>query len=248
MNVLIVEDEITATKKLVALLKRVKPAVEIVAKLESVKEAAAWITNNQKPALAFFDIQLADDVSFEIFKQCDVTFPVIFVTAYDNYLLQAFEQSTIHYLLKPITEEKVREALEKFERLAEHFGSFNTSINKSDSKNTLLVRKGMNFVPLDVNRIAYIFSEHKISFAKDDQGSMYLVDRSLTDLENILDPKVFFRANRQYLVGLHAIEKYRSIEQSKIKLDLRPAAKEEVIIGKENAGSFRKWIKEQYPG
>ncbi len=248
MTILIVEDEITATKKLEALLKRVKPAVEIMAKLESVKEAVTWITTNPKPALAFFDIQLADDVSFEIFKQCDVTFPVIFVTAYDSYLLQAFEQNTIHYLLKPITEEKVREALEKFERFAQHFGTVNNPLSKSDSKNTLLVRKGMNFVPLDVNRIAYIFSEHKISFAKDDQGSIYLVDRSLTDLENTLDPKVFFRANRQYLVGLHAIEKYRSIEQSKIKLDLRPAAKEEVIIGKENAGSFRKWIKEQYPG
>ena len=244
MKVLIAEDEITATKKLEALLKRVKPGIEILAKLESVKETVSWIRQNQKPNVAFFDIQLADDISFEIFKQCDVTFPVIFVTAYDNYLLQAFEQNTIHYLLKPITEEKVREGLEKLDRVAEHFGSFNKPENTKDSKDKLLVRKGMNFVPLDTNKISYIFSEHKISFAKDNQGVIYLIDQSLTDLEKMLDPKRFFRANRQYLVNLQAIDKYKSIEQSKIKLDLKPSAKEDVIIGKENAGLFRKWIKE----
>lgn len=244
MKVLIVEDEITATKKLESLLKRVKPGIEILARLESVKESINWIKQNQKPDIAFFDIQLADDVSFEIFKQCEVTFPVIFVTAYDNYLLQAFEQNTIHYLLKPITEEKVREGFEKLDRVAEHFLGFNKTKNTDYSRDKLLVRKGMNFVPLDINKIAYFFSEHKLSFAKDDQEIVYLIDQSLTDLEKMLDAKKFFRANRQYLVNLHAIVKYRSIEQSKIKLELKPLTKEDVIIGKENAGSFRKWIKD----
>lgn len=242
MKVLIVEDEITATKKLESLLKRVKPEIDIMARLESVKETVGWIKEDHKPDIAFFDIQLADDVSFEIFKQCDVTFPVIFVTAYDHYLLQAFEQNTIHYLLKPITEEKVREGLEKFNRVAEHFAGISNQ-NTRNSKDKLLVRKGMSFVPLDINKIAYIFSEHKISFAKDDEGMIYLVDQSLTDLEKMLDPQRFFRVNRQYLVHLQAIDKYKSIEQSKIKLDLKPSTNEDVIIGKENAGFFRKWIK-----
>lgn len=244
MRVLIVEDEVTATKKLETLLNRVRPGIEILAKLESVRDTVDWIRKNQRPDVAFFDIQLADDVSFEIFKQCDVTFPVIFVTAYDNYLLQAFEQNTIHYLLKPITEERVREGLEKLDRVAAHFGGINRHASATVANDKLLVRKGMSFVPLAIDKIAYIFSEHKISFAKDDQGTIYLVDRSLADLEKALDPKKFFRANRQYLVNLQAIDKYRSIEQSKIKLDLRPATKEEVIIGKENAGAFRKWMRE----
>ena len=243
MKVLIVEDEITATKKLEALLKRIKPGIEILAKLESVKDTVGWIRQNPKPDVAFFDIQLSDNVSFEIFKQCDVTFPVIFVTAYDDYLLQAFEQNTIHYILKPITEEKVREGLEKFDRLSEHFRSYNRP-ETTDSRDILLVRKGMSFVPLSINDIAYIVSEHKVSFAKDNNGAIYLVDQSLTDLEKVLDPKRFFRANRQYLVNLQAIANYKSIEQSKIKLVLKPSAKEDVIIGKENAGLFRKWIKE----
>ncbi len=236
MKVLIVEDEITATKKLEALLNKAAPGIEILARLESVKETVDWIRKNQEPDVAFFDIQLADDVSFEIFKQCDVTFPVIFVTAYDDYLLQAFEQNTIHYLLKPITEEKVREGLAKLSRVAEHFGGINKPENTKGSKDKLLVRKGMSFVPLETNRISYIFSEHKVSFAKDDQGTIYLIDQSLNDLEKMLDPKKFFRANRQYLVSLQAIDKYRSIDQSKIKLDLKPATRQEVIIGKENAG------------
>lgn len=243
MNIIIVEDEVTATRKLETLLKRIKPEIEVLARLESVKETVSWIKQNKPPNLAFFDIQLADDVSFEIFKQVEVTFPVIFVTAYDNYLLQAFEQNTIHYLLKPITEDKVRVGLEKLDRVAELFGSFNIPENTDNTKDRLLVRKGVNFIPIDTNRISYIFSEHKISFAKDNEGTIYMLDQSLSELEKMLDPKRFFRANRQYLVNLQSIKKFRSIEQSKIKLDLNPPTKEDVIIGKENAGMFRKWIK-----
>lgn len=244
MKVIIVEDEIVATRKLESLLGRVKPGTEILARLESVKETVKWIKQDGKADLAFFDIQLADDVSFEIFKQCRVTFPVIFVTAYDSYLMQAFEQNTIHYLLKPITEEKLREALKKLDRLAEHFTGPWKPDERADEKDKLLVRKGLDVVPIDIAKIAYIFCEHKLSFAKDKQGVIYLVDQSLMDLEKTLGPKNFFRANRQYLVNLEAIEKYRSVDQGKIRLELKPAAGEEVIIGKENAGWFRKWIKE----
>ncbi len=243
MKVIIVEDEITATRKLEALLKRVDASIEVVGRLESVRETVAWISQNHKPDLAFFDIQLADDVSFEIFKQCEVSFPVIFITAYDDYLLQAFQQNTVHYLLKPITEDKVRQSLEKLDRMAEQFVKFKKVNTNEQINNKILVRKGLSFVPLDVNRVAYFFSEHKISFAKDEEGNIYLVDISLTDLEKQLDAKAFFRVNRQYLVNISAIERYRSIEQSKIKLDLKPAVNEGVIISKENAGLFRKWIK-----
>ena len=244
MRVILVEDEITATKKLTSLLNRVRPGIEVLATHESVKDTVNWIRQGQTPDIAFFDIQLADDVSFEIFKQCEVNFPVIFITAYDNYLLQAFEQNTIHYLLKPITETKVREAVEKLERMAGHFSSLNKHPNRIDSKEKLLIRKGMSYVPISINQIAYVFSEHKVSFVKDHGGYVYLADQSLSDLEKVFDPQKFFRANRQYLINLQAIDKYRSIEHSKIKLELKPETAGDVIISKENAVVFRKWIKE----
>lgn len=246
MKAIIVEDEITATKKLEDLLNKVEPGIHIAARLESVKDTVEWIKQHPKPDVAFFDIQLADDVSFEIFKHCEVDFPVIFITAYDNYLLQAFEQSTIHYLLKPVTEAKVKVALDKMHRMAAHFKHTPTADDLKNEHNRLMVRKGLAFVPLDINQIAYIFSEHKLSFAKDFEGSVYLVDQSLTELEGKLGARQFFRANRQYLVNLKAIEQFKSIDQSKIHLDLKPTAKEDVIIGKENAVEFRRWVKKQF--
>ncbi len=246
MKVIIVEDEITATKKLEDLLNKVEPGIQIAARLESVKDTVAWIKQHTKPDVAFFDIQLSDDVSFEIFKRCEVDFPVIFVTAYDNYLLQAFEQSTIHYLLKPVTEAKVKIALDKLQRMAAHFKHTPIVDDLKYEHSRLMVRKGLAYIPLDVANLAYVFSEHKLSFAKDFEGSVYLVDQSLTELENKLDTRQFFRVNRQYLVNFKAIDQFKSIEQSKIQLDLKPVAKEQVIIGKENAVAFRSWVKKQF--
>lgn len=248
MRVILVEDEAHARRQLAAHLRQILPEIEIAAELETVRDAVRWIEAHPAPDLAFFDIQLADDTSFAIFEQAKVDFPVVFVTAFDDYLLKAFEYNSIHYLLKPISREKVAGALKKARALEDHF--LRTGFRELISRKTgsqpaperLIVRKGLDFVPLSVAEIAYCFSEHKVTFARDFGGETYIVDPSLTELEGILGDSLFFRANRQFLVRKNAIKKYKSVDQSKIELDLMPPPGKPVVIGKENASVFRKWI------
>lgn len=249
MKLIIVEDEEMAVRRLKALLHTIDPSIQILATLESVRETIRWIRKNPVPDLGFFDIQLSDDISFEIFKECDVNFPVVFITAYDDYLLQSFEYNSIHYLLKPVTQEKISQVIDKLKRLESHFvnsGILNYLSNKDHYpiyKNRLVVKKGMDFAPLGVDQIAYFFTEHKICFVRDYQSDTYTLDESLSELESILDPTLFFRANRQYIIHISAIKKYTSLENSRIRLELDPPPKEEVIIGKENGSLFRKWVR-----
>lgn len=250
MRVIIVEDEATATRKLEALLKKVDVPIAVLATLESVKDTIGWLKTNTAPDIGFFDIQLADDTCFEIFEQCDVDFPVVFITAYDDYLLQAFEHNSIHYLLKPLNEEKLRQALQKVRQMEKHFilTRFRNFLSeKTDAvkyKTRLIVRKGMDYAPVDTGDIAFIFTRHKISFMQDRQGETYMADLPLRELEKQLDPARFFRANRQYIVCIDAIKRFKSVEQGKLLLELEPKPRENVIIGKENAVAFRRWLRQ----
>ncbi|MBR9999860.1 MAG: response regulator transcription factor [Cyclobacteriaceae bacterium] len=249
MKVIIIEDEDIAIRKLKNILKSVDPAIQILASLESVKDAVSWIRHNPEPDLGFVDIQLSDDISFEIFKQCEVNFPVVFVTAYDDYLLRAFDHNAIHYLLKPVTVEKISLVLDKLKKIENHFvnAGIRNFLLKGEKnqgiKKRLVVKKGVDFAPLDVENIAYFFIEHKISFVRDQSANTYTTDDSLAEIESTLDPGKFFRVNRQYIVRISAIKKFSSIEYGKIRLQLEPPTGEDVIIGKENAIKFRKWIR-----
>jgi DNA-binding LytR/AlgR family response regulator len=247
MKVIIVEDEITATRKLEGLIHKLDSSVEVIAKLDTVKDTVNWIKNNTAPDLGFFDIQLADDISFSIFEKCNIDFPIVFITAYDDYLLKAFDHNSIHYILKPINEEKIKKAFQKIKHLERHFVSASIkdllSGKKSNYINRVIVRKGMDYVPLESCDISYIFSEYKTSFVIDKNHELYIADQPLIELEKRLDPSFFFKANRQYIINIKSIVRFKSIEQSKIKLELKPKPEREVIIGKENAGTFRKWIK-----
>ncbi|MDN5201474.1 LytTR family DNA-binding domain-containing protein [Fulvivirgaceae bacterium BMA10] len=247
-QVIIIEDESTAVEKLVAMLQHVDPLIEVVASLESVKETLDWLAKNQKPDLAFVDVQLSDDTSFEIFKQQEISFPVIFTTAYDEYIMESFEYNSIDYLLKPIQEDRLRKALEKVKKLETHFlqHKFNQifeqgTINNQTFKRRFLVKKGVDYVSVNTKDIAYFFTEYKIVFLRDKKGDKYIIDKTLTELEQELDPDNFFRANRKYLVNIEAIEKFKS-DNGKIALQISPATNEEVTVSKENAPNFRKWI------
>ena len=248
MRVIIVEDEELAVQKLVSLLNTVDSSIKILACLESVTETVRWLRNHPRPDLGLFDIQLSDDSSFEIFNQFDVLFPVIFITAYDDYLVEALEYNSIHYILKPVTEDKITKAFKKIKLLKDHYEftgvrDLLSDFNSKSFKKRLVVKKGIDFTPINVEDISYIFTHHKISFVRDRQNQTFIIDESLSELESLLDPKKFFRANRQYIIQVSAIKKFSSQEQSKIKLDLYPPAREDVIISKENAVLFRKWIK-----
>ena len=216
--------------------------------LESVEDSIHWIKNNPKPDLAFLDIQLSDNLSFDIFNKVEIKFPVVFVTAFDEYIIQSFEYNSIDYLLKPVKADRLKKALEKVKLLEWHFlqNKLNQLISGNPSlehsyKSRYVVKKGVDFVSVNVQNIAYFFSEHKVTFLKDNSGVNYIIDKTLSTLEDELNPEKFLRINRQFIVSINSIQKFKS-ENGKIILTLSPNTEEVLSISKENAPKFRKWV------
>ena len=245
MEVIIIEDEPLAQAKLEAMLSSLDPAIHIRTKLSSVKESLSWLSQNPVPDLAFVDIQLSDDHSFEIFRKFPIRFPVIFTTAFDKYLLESFEFNSIDYLLKPITEEKLKRSLEKVKTLREHFLQENIlrliSGQQPAAVQRIIAKKGTEFVALDLNDVAYFYTEHKIVFARDFTGRQVILDKNLSELETELDTRTFFRINRKFIAHIKAIERFKP-DNGKIRIFLKPEMKEEVHVSKETAREFREWI------
>jgi DNA-binding LytR/AlgR family response regulator len=246
MNVLIIEDELLAQQKLEAMLMQLSSGIKVLAKLGSVKETLLWLKQDEKPDLAFVDIQLSDDHAFEIFKNTSIQFPVIFTTAFDKYLLESFEFNTVDYLLKPITAEKLRRALDKVRLLENHFLQSNIlKLIQQESKplglNRIIAKKGTEFIALNTADIAYFFTEHKVVFVRDFDGRQLIVDMNLAELEEQLDKQKFFRINRKYLSNVKAIEKFKP-DNGKILIHLIPEMKEAIHVSKEHAPAFREWI------
>lgn len=246
MKVLIIEDELLAQQKLESMLIHLDPTIIVMAKLSSVKDSLLWLQSHSSPDLAFVDIQLSDDHSFEIFRKHPVQFPVIFSTAFDKYLLESFEFNSIDYLLKPITEEKLQRSLEKVKKLEQHFFQGNLQrileqLNIPKGKDRIIAKKGTEFITLPLNEVAYFFTEHKIVFVRDFAGRQLIIDKNLGELESELDNQKFFRINRKYLSSLKAIERFKP-DNGKIRIFLQPDVKEEVHVSKETAPLFREWI------
>jgi DNA-binding LytR/AlgR family response regulator len=244
MKAIIIEDELPARAKLVAMLSLIDPTIQVIAMLGSVKESVAWVSANPEPDLAFVDIQLSDDHSFEIFKQHPVKFPVVFTTAYDKFLLESFEYNSIDYLLKPITEEKLKRSIEKIRNFQQHFIPDIVKILstiQSPSTKRILAKKGTEFIALEIDSIAYFFTEHKVVFVRDFNGRQLIIDKTIAELESTVDYAKFFRLNRKYLCNIDAIEKFKP-ESGKILVHLLPPCKEAVYVSKETAPLFKKWI------
>jgi DNA-binding LytR/AlgR family response regulator len=244
MQVIIIEDELPAREKLENMLSGIDPAIHVIAKLGSVAETLKWLNTNKSPELAFVDIQLSDDHSFEIFRKHPVRFPVIFTTAYDKFILESFAFNAIDYLLKPITEEKLARSIEKIKNLKHHFIQENILNLLNQKPNTLVRivgRKGTEFVALAAEDIAYFFSEHKIVFVRDFTGKQLIVDKNLTELEANLPSDQFFRINRKFIVNQKAIDRFKP-DNGKIQIFLKPELTETIHVSKETAPDFRKWI------
>lgn len=245
MRVIIIEDELLAQAKLEAMLTSLDSSIVVSAKLNSVKDTLQWLSENNLPDVAFVDIQLSDDHSFEIFRKFPVQFPVVFTTAFDKYLLESFEFNSIDYLLKPITEEKLKRSLIKIKRLEQHFiqGNILKLITQSNPqpKDKIVAKKGTEFIALTVDDIAFFFTEHRIVFAKNFAGQQFIIDKNLGMLETTLDHKKFFRINRKFIANINAIEKFKP-DNGKIRIFLKPAMTEEIHVSKESAPGFRKWI------
>jgi DNA-binding LytR/AlgR family response regulator len=245
MNVIIIEDEPLAQAKIESMLRLIDPSIVITAKLGSVKESIHYLKTHESPDLAFVDIQLSDDHSFQIFRSYPVNFPVIFTTAYDKYVLETFEFNSIDYLLKPVTEGKLRKSLDKIKNFKQHFLQevIKDIITKerSPQKRRIVGKKGAEFVALSLEDVAYFYTEQKIVFARDIKGNRLILDQTLSDLESSLDKNDFFRLNRKFIAQRTAIDRFKS-DNGKILLFLTPEVKEEIHVSKESAPEFRNWI------
>ena len=247
MNVLIIEDEAPAARRLAGLISRCEPKVQILEILDSVKKSLNWFENYPEPDLIFSDIQLSDDLSFEIFHQRELKSPIIFTTAYDEYAIQAFKHHSIDYLLKPIKEYELRQSLKKYERLKQQFIhlDFNNLLNNISHKeyrNRFLVYQADTLVPVSTDEVAYFYSEEGTTFLMTHQGKGFLINETLDFLENQLDPKVFFRANRQFIVSIDSIEVIKQFFKQKLKINLKPAIDKQILISKQKSSQFKQWL------
>lgn len=248
MNILLIEDEKPAADRIVQMIRAFDSSVSILATLQSVKETTEWLCTHPAPDLIVADIQLNDGLSIEIFSNRPVASPIIFTTAFDEYPMKAFEFNSIDYLLKPIQQEKLHHALNKYLKLKQHFTGNIVSLfeqlrsNTQTSLSRLVVKKGTDFVALKVDDIAYFYTEHKIVFLIDKENKRYIVDKTLGELEAELDSKKFFRVNRKYLAHINAIAKFKPYEKGKLSVELHPAVHETIVVSQENAAAFKQWM------
>lgn len=246
MKVILVEDEKHARDNLEHLLLEIAPNIEILAKLESVKRTVEWLQNNQAD-LIFLDIHLADDLSFKIFEQIKVTTPVIFTTAYDKYALKAFKVNSIDYLLKPIDEEELAASIEKFkstQAAAVDYSQLQTMMAapKKAYQQRFLVTRRDKIMSLTVDQIAFFEGEDRYVYLINKEGNRFIVDYKLSDLEEILDPATFFRLNRSFIAHFEAIDSITGVSKSRLKVDLKPAARRDIIVSSANTKHFKAWL------
>lgn len=251
MKVLIVEDEPLAAAQLAANISALRPKAEINAVCDTIKSTVEWLKNNNAPDLAFFDIQLGDGLSFEIFKQIDFRQPVIFITAYDQYAIQAFKVNSIDYLLKPVERDALEKALLKFENLIQPKTSnlnpgileeIITSLKKKTYKERFLVKVGTHLKIVETNDILYFYSFQKGTFAKLADGKDYLLDYSLELIEGMIDPALFFRINRKYLVALKSISDVVAYSNSRLKLKVQHPIDDDFLVAREKVKDFKSWL------
>ena len=249
MKALIIEDEVMAAKALQKLLGEVSPNMEIVGVLETIEESVEWLEQNPMPDLMFMDIHLADGSSFAIFEQVNITCPVIFITAYDEYALKAFEVNSIDYLLKPISKEALEHALNKYHSLAEKRVNANQLDKllsqlgeKKRYRSCFLLPERDKLVPLPVNSIVYIFIDAKTVKIVTTSGKVYYMNHTLDDIMSELDPVVFFRANRQFIVSRDSIKDVSVWFGNKLAINLNVEVPEKIIVSKARVSEFKNWF------
>ena len=250
MNVLIVEDETAAATNLKALLLQIDPSIRIEAVIETVVETVRWVKDNPLPDLIFMDIHLADGLAFKIFEKVDIAAPVVFTTAYDEYALQAFQVSSIDYLLKPVTQKTLEHALNKFllfnplER-EEHILQTNTAIKNRNEVKKLLIMLADKFYPLSVDDIYYFYTVQEKVTAYTFDGKRHPVDRTLDALGEQLDKQLFFRANRQFIVSRKSIKDIDLWLGNRLSVNLLLPIPERIIISKVKTPLFKKWLMQE---
>lgn len=246
MRVLIIEDEGIAADRLERLLMQINSSIEVLAKLDSVRKSLEWFSNNLAPDLAFLDIQLADGKSFEILDKVQPRFPVIFTTAYDQYAIEAFRVNAVDYLLKPIVPEDLKTAVDRFkERQTPVINTDQIAALISPPKKykeRFVIKVGEHLKSVQVDEIKLIFSQDKATYVLTNSNQKLLVDYSLEQIEDLLDPSLFFRISRKYLVAVSGIADIISFSNSRLKLKVSDFDSEDLIVARERVGSFKDWL------
>lgn len=253
INILIIEDEEPAANRLKKMVTELEPDANVLDNIVSVNSAIGWFNQNPLPDLVFSDIQLSDGLSFEIFKNVEVQCPVIFITAYDQYAIDAFKVNSIDYLLKPIKREDLQAALNKFNKLKSNGTTAAPALDinkvleaftpsKNEFKTRFIVRYGEHIKTIKIEDVAYFYTEDKINFLTTNEGRRYTIDYNLDNLESMLDPKVYFRINRQFIISIHAISEMFTYSKSRVLVKLNPPSKHETIVSTERSGDFKLWL------
>ena len=246
MRVLIVEDETAAVDNLEYLLRKVDRAIEIAAVTESVEQTQQWLMQNHAD-LIFMDIHLSDGSAFSLFDHIEVSTPIIFTTAYDQYALDAFKVNSIDYLLKPIKQTDIERALEKFKRLtASDLNSYISRINQLAEKpkyqSRILVTLKDKIIPLAVEDIACIYSTDRKTEIITTAEATYIYNQPLDSIIKNLDPTVFFRANKQFIINRNHVVDITVWFDSRLRLRLTAETPEDIYIAKNRASEFKSWL------
>ncbi|SFF00022.1 LytR/AlgR family response regulator transcription factor [Spirosoma endophyticum] len=279
MTILIIEDEEPTARKLQRLLADVVAEGRVVGITGSVDESVEWLRANPKPDLIFMDIELADGQSFDIFNRISVASPVIFTTAYDEYAIKAFKVNSIDYLLKPVKEADLRQAINKLQALRDVLvdQKSKSGMNSLEAsmanllqhlqhiapsatphavttdrprpmpfafRDRFMIKQGQRLFSVSIDEVAFFFSRNKLSFLKTRDEHEWLVDYTMDELVQMLDPRRFFRLNRQVIAELRAVDKVHLYFNGKLKINLRPAFEEEVVVSREKAGELKLWLGE----
>lgn len=252
MKIVIIEDEPHAAQRLQTLIAELLPDADIVAKIDTVKKSVQWLRSNQKPDLIFMDIQLADGLSFQIFEQHQINAPVIFTTAYDEYALKAFKVNSIDYILKPVDKGELEGAIKKLRNLSAQTPGTQQDVLANIGqavemllkkyKTRFVVKVGEHLRTIDVSTIRYFFSQEKTTFCVTDDNRNHILDYTLEQLEEMLDPTEFYRINRKYLVRSIAIQDIISYTNSRLKLMLKGSQDNDIIVARERVQDFKSWL------
>ncbi len=247
MNIVIIEDESPAAKTLKKMVKKINPSAEVIAIIDSVEEGLAYFSAHSEPDLILSDIELTDGTSFDIFEVYPLQCPVIFTTAYDQYAIRAFKVNSIDYLLKPIQPRELSKTLQKFEQLYAapqiDYNQLKKALNKTEYRHRFTGKIGQTLQIISVEETAYFLSEEGITFLYNQSGKRFIVDYSLEQLTNLVDPKLFFRVNRQLLVHIQSIQQIKPYFKGRLLLKLEPKLEDQHTVSQSNAGDFKEWLK-----
>ncbi len=248
MEILIIEDEPLAGNRLKRLLGNIDRRVKVLDILPSISDSVSWLHQHPEPDLILMDIQLVDGSSFEIFKEIPLKTPIIFTTAYDEYAIEAFKVNSIDYLLKPIKEIELQQALEKFKKTQTVISmeKIQELIHQRTAKpKRIVIRYGANIKALNLSEAAYFYVENKISILRTHSGKSYPVDYNLDQLEEMLDHQEFFRINRQFIVSFEGIQEMFTHTKSRVRLVLHPTLDQEIVVSADRSPHFKEWLKGQ---